>query len=179
MKIRSVACGISNAHGRKSRYRDTGSTLLCCAVVSAGSPAAGRALHAACWLLGALEEAVRTCAHAVRGAFCPRGEMVLTARGEAAWITRGEIAQTARGETRDGDRRGNGQQPCGRGPRGAIAIAGPLGSVPGRASIILVFPWVGREAMALSFAVKCAFSAFVCTAHRVCALSACLLQRAQ
>ena len=41
LKIRSVACGISNAHGRKSRYRDTGRTLLWCAVVSTGSPAAG------------------------------------------------------------------------------------------------------------------------------------------
>ena len=33
--------------------------------------------------------------------------------------------------------------------------------------------------MALSFAVKCAFPAFACTAHRVCARSACLLQRTQ
>ena len=41
LKIRSVACGISNAHGRKSRYRDTGRTLLWYAVVSTGSPAAG------------------------------------------------------------------------------------------------------------------------------------------
>ena len=87
--------------------------------------------------------------------------MVLTARGEAAWITRREMARTARGETRDGDRRGNAAtgNNCaaalhGRAPRGAISISGPLGSVPGRASIFLVFPWVGREAMALSFVVN-------------------------
>ena len=47
--------------------------------------------------------------------------------------------------------RGNGKQLCGRGPRGAISISGPLGSVPGRAPILLVFSWVDREAMALSF----------------------------
>ena len=33
-----------------------------------GARPRARARHAACWLLGALEEAVRTCAHAVRGA---------------------------------------------------------------------------------------------------------------
>ena len=33
---------------------------------------------------------------------------------------------------RDGDRRGNEQPPRGRAPRGAV-IAGPSGSVPGRA----------------------------------------------
>ena len=43
MRISSVACGISNAHGRKSRYQDTGRSLLWCAVVSTRSPAAGRA----------------------------------------------------------------------------------------------------------------------------------------
>ena len=41
LKIRSVACGISNARGRKSRYRDTGRTLLWYDIVSTGSPAAG------------------------------------------------------------------------------------------------------------------------------------------
>ena len=81
--------------------------------------------------------------------------MARTARGETAWITRGEMARTARGETAS-DRRGNGQQqqPCGRGPRVTIAIAGPLGSVPGWAQIIFVILWVAREAMALSFVVN-------------------------
>ena len=71
MRISSVACGISNAHGRKSRYRNTGRALLWYAVVSTRSKEPGRgarARHAARWLLGALEEAGRTCANAVRGA---------------------------------------------------------------------------------------------------------------
>ena len=50
-----------------------GFVVVCCCVYRLyyREPGRGgaRALHAACWLLGALEEAVRTRAHAVRGAF--------------------------------------------------------------------------------------------------------------
>ena len=69
-----------------------------------------------------------------RGARC-----ILTTRKDGADRARRDGVDHARRDCadrarRDGDRRGNnGQQPCGRGPRGAIAIAGPLGSVPGRA----------------------------------------------
>ena len=80
---------------------------MCCCVYNREPGRGARALHAACWLLGALEEAVRTCAHAVRGEFLPRGEMARTARGETAWITRGEMARTARGETATAAATGN------------------------------------------------------------------------
>ena len=62
------------------RHRKDFVVVCCCAVVSAvhrrepGRGGGGGGLHAACWLLGALEEAVRRRAHAVRGAFwvsCP------------------------------------------------------------------------------------------------------------
>ena len=43
--------------------------VMCCCVCREPGRGARALLHAACWLLGALEEAVRTCAHAVRGAF--------------------------------------------------------------------------------------------------------------
>ena len=83
--------------------------------------------------------------------------MARTARGETAWITRGEMARTARGETATAaaaTATGNSCAAAARGPRGAISISGPLGSVPGRAQILWVFSWVGREAMALSFVVN-------------------------
>ena len=68
-----------------------------------------------------------------RGARC-----ILTTRRDGADRARRDGVDHARRDGADraqryGDRRDNGQQPCGRGPRGAIAIAGPLGSVPGRA----------------------------------------------
>ena len=49
------------------RHRKVFVVMCCCVYKEPGRGA--RATHAACWLLGALEEAVRTCAHAVRGAF--------------------------------------------------------------------------------------------------------------
>ena len=49
------------------RHRKYFVVMCCCVCREPGRGA--RALHAACWLLGSLEEAVRTCAHAVRGAF--------------------------------------------------------------------------------------------------------------
>ena len=42
--------------------------VMCCCVYKEPAGRGARARHAACWLLGALEEAGRTCAHAVRGA---------------------------------------------------------------------------------------------------------------
>ena len=87
------------------RHRKDFVVMCCCVYREPGRGA--RALHVACWLLGALEEAVRTRAHAVRGAFYPRGEMARTARGETAWITRGEMARTARGETATAAATGN------------------------------------------------------------------------
>ena len=43
--------------------------VMCCCVYREPGRGGARALHAAGWLLGALEEAVRTRAHAMRGAF--------------------------------------------------------------------------------------------------------------
>ena len=44
--------------------------VVCCCVYREPGRGGARALHhAACWLLGALEEAARTRARAVRGAF--------------------------------------------------------------------------------------------------------------
>ena len=47
----------------------TGHAADSCCVYREPGRGGARPLHAACWLLGALEEAARTRAHAVRGAF--------------------------------------------------------------------------------------------------------------
>ena len=106
---------------------------LCCDVLLClqgarprGARASRRLLATGC--AGGGRPNVRT-----RGARC-----ILTTRRDGADRARRDGVDHARRDgadraRRDGDRRGNGQQPRGRGPRGAIAIAGPLGSVPGRA----------------------------------------------
>ena len=98
------------------------------------------------------------------------------------------MARTARGETASAAATGNSRTRAAAAPVVrfqarwvSFTRAGAWAGVAAFCKLLLVFLWVGREAMALSFAVKCAFSAFACTVHvhRVCARSACLLQRTQ
>ena len=137
MRISSVACGISNAHGRKSRYQDTGRSLLWCAVVSTRSPAAGRARAtppAGYWVRWRRppERAHARCAvrsdHAERW----RGPRAERRRGSRAERWRGPRAERRPPPTAAATA-GNSRAAATPGPRGAIAITGPLGSVPGRA----------------------------------------------
>ena len=98
------------------RHRKYFVVMCCCVCREPGRGA--RALHASRRLLAT------GCAGGGR-------PNVRTRVARCILTTRRDGSDRAR---RDGDRRGNGQQPpCGRGPQGAIAIAGPLGSVPGRA----------------------------------------------
>ena len=121
MRISSVACGISNAHGRKSRYQDTGRSLLWCAVVSTRSPAAGRA------------RATPPAGYWVRWRRPPeRAHARCAVRSDHAERWRGPRAERRPPPTAAATA-GNSRAAATPGPRGAIAITGPLGSVPGRA----------------------------------------------
>ena len=137
LKIRSVACGISNAHGRKSRYRDTGRALLWYAVVSTGSPAAGGRARfttppAGYWVRWRRppERAHARCAvrsdHAERW----RGPRAERRRGSRAERWRGPRAERRPPPTAAATA-GNSRAAATPGPRGAIAITGPLVPSPG------------------------------------------------
>ena len=122
LKIRSVACGISNAHGRKSRYRDTGRALLWYAVVSTGSPAAAGGARAsprrllATGCAGGGRPNART-----RGARC-----VLTTRRDGADRARRDGVDHGRRDGADRARR-DGHRPPPRQRRATVVRPRPPG----------------------------------------------------